>query len=245
MLDNILKLSEDIVVENENSNPINPVNQPAATQPPPIPPIQQQPVQPQTTTPEVHDTGTKTIVTVLVLLFAYPIGIILMWFWVKWPKLVKILITLPIILAFVGIIAAILLASIDPNKQLGKAQDMGNTSVATQFNASLQQYYNLHQALPWTANPPCADKPTGNENIAALSPCVNLIIKDGILKPGFLTAATTLSNLYVSDNSTANNVNVSTCFLPSVQSSADKFTSNGQACNSSSCYYCSFVNFSK
>lgn len=41
---------------------------------------------------------TKTIVTVLVLLFAFPFGVILMWFWPNWPKWVKLLVTVPAVL---------------------------------------------------------------------------------------------------------------------------------------------------
>lgn len=229
-------------MENESTNPINPVNQPAASQQQPVPPIQQ-PGQPLSPEPEKHNTNTKTIVTVLALLFAYPIGLLLMWFWAKWPKWVKFLITLPLLLAIVGIILAFSVATKDPFKTLEKAQDANYINTANEFSSALQNYYNLHQTLPWTANPPCANKPTGNENIAALAPCVDLLIKDDILKSGFMTATTYINNLYVSDNSTAENVNISTCFLPSVQTSADKYTKNGQICNSTSCYHCSFSQF--
>lgn len=41
----------------------------------------------------------KTLITILLLLFAYPIGLILMFIWMKWPKWVKILICIiPLIL---------------------------------------------------------------------------------------------------------------------------------------------------
>lgn len=47
---------------------------------------------------------TKTIVTVLLLLFIYPIGLILVWFWVKWPRWVKIIISLPIIIILLALV---------------------------------------------------------------------------------------------------------------------------------------------
>lgn len=236
-------------MENDNQIPVNPPTEPIQVVPPVTPvvpvtqvaPIIQQP-QPEIKTEE-HNNGTKTIVTVLVLLFAYPVGLILMWFWAKWPKWVKFLVTLPIILAILGIIAASLIASIDPFKQLGKAQDINSTNTAVEFSSALQTYYNSHQTLPWTANPPCASQPTGLENITSLAPCVNLLIKDGEIKASFLSATTITDNLYVSDNSTQGNINVSTCFLPSVQTTSDKYTRSGLACNAGICYYCSFSQF--
>lgn len=61
------------------------------------------------TTPQGASSGvsadTKTIVTVLLLLFVYPVGLILMWVWTNWPKWVKFLLTLPVVLFILGMIA--------------------------------------------------------------------------------------------------------------------------------------------
>lgn len=50
--------------------------------------------------------STPTIVTVLLLIFMFPIGVIVMWIWPKWKKWVKILITLlaliSVLLIFLG-----------------------------------------------------------------------------------------------------------------------------------------------
>ena len=49
----------------------------------------QQPVsQPQQTSED-----TKTIVTVLLLIFFFPVGLILMWLWPAWSKKVKVIVT--------------------------------------------------------------------------------------------------------------------------------------------------------
>jgi hypothetical protein len=45
---------------------------------------------------------TKTIATVLLLIFMFPVGIILMWFWTKWKIWVKLLITLPAIIFLIS-----------------------------------------------------------------------------------------------------------------------------------------------
>lgn len=55
--------------------------------------------------------GTKTILVVLLLLTFYPVGLILMFLWMKWSKLVKFLITVPLILLISGVIVVFVLAA--------------------------------------------------------------------------------------------------------------------------------------
>ncbi len=55
---------------------------------------------------------TKTIVTVLLLLFVFPLGLVLMWFWTKWPSWIKLLISVPIIiLGFLFIVGVFTVAN--------------------------------------------------------------------------------------------------------------------------------------
>ena len=60
--------------------------------------------QPHTSSQQLNDGmsyETKTIIVVLLFLFFYPAGVILMWIWMKWPTWVKILLTiLPFLFAF-------------------------------------------------------------------------------------------------------------------------------------------------
>lgn len=65
---------------------------------------------------------TKTLITVLVLLFAYPVGLILMWAWTTWPKWLKIVVTLPVLLAIIGLFFAVILILVNPARQLEKAR---------------------------------------------------------------------------------------------------------------------------
>ena len=66
-------------------------------------PQMQQPVPTQTNTGMSHDK--KTIITVILLIFFYPIGLILMFVWMKnWPRWAKVVISLPVIIAVIGII---------------------------------------------------------------------------------------------------------------------------------------------
>lgn len=80
-----------------------------------------------------HDT--KTIITVLLLVFLSPIGLIVMWFWSKWKLWVKILISLPVVLfLFFIILVPVVLVAINPAKQLSQAN---NTVRQSDINAIL------------------------------------------------------------------------------------------------------------
>lgn len=54
--------------------------------------------------------NTQMVVVILTLLFFYPIGVILMWVWMKsWPKWAKILLTLPLVGGILFIVASVIL----------------------------------------------------------------------------------------------------------------------------------------
>lgn len=55
---------------------------------------------------------TRTIVTVLLLIFVYPLGFFFMWFWTKWPVWVKVVISFPVI----AVLLTVLLVSIGGSK---------------------------------------------------------------------------------------------------------------------------------
>ena len=119
---------------------------------------QQPPVQ------QTHDINTITIITVLVLLFAYPIGIILMWVAAKWPKWIKFLVTLPIFLVILGIVLAFYIASADSTGNLKVAGDINKENIAVSLSDAIGEYYNTYNYLPWSQ-----DVGFGNGN-AALNP---------------------------------------------------------------------------
>lgn len=71
---------------------------------------------------------TKTIVTVLLLIFFFPIGLILMWFWTKWPTWVKVVVSLPIVLGAIAVLSAVLLvakSAVNYGQQYNKNQETG------------------------------------------------------------------------------------------------------------------------
>ena len=76
----------------------------------PVPPSQEIPVS--------ANHQTKTILVVVALLAFYPVGLVLMWMWMReWPKWVKLLLSAPIILmilAILGIIFTFILVAQNP-----------------------------------------------------------------------------------------------------------------------------------
>lgn len=63
----------------------------------------------------VHEESTylgydvKTMITVFLLVMAYPVGLVMMFVWMKWKGWVKFLVTLPAVL---GLVVAVLMAII-------------------------------------------------------------------------------------------------------------------------------------
>lgn len=66
---------------------------------------------------ETSDTS-ATIVTALALIFLYPLGVIIMWFWPKWPLWVKIILSIP----FIALAAAVAIIVANPQDQVEKAR---------------------------------------------------------------------------------------------------------------------------
>jgi phage-related holin len=72
--------------------------------------------------PDGVSEDTKAIITVLLLVLLYPVGVIVMWFWTRWPLWLKILLGLPIVLLITGMLAAMLLIAINPRKSFEAAK---------------------------------------------------------------------------------------------------------------------------
>lgn len=102
----------------DNQNPQVPSQPVQQIQTNPIP----QTVQPAPIIANTPPNDNKTLITVLLLIFFFPLGFILMWFWTKWPKWVKIVISLPTILIILGVISSIILIALNPASQLEKAE---------------------------------------------------------------------------------------------------------------------------
>jgi hypothetical protein len=63
--------------------------------------------------------NTKAIISVLLLIFIYPIGLIVAWFWVKWPMWLKIVVTLPVFVYMFLLTALLSIANSSPKTMRG------------------------------------------------------------------------------------------------------------------------------
>lgn len=85
----------------------------------------------KTTMPAGMSEDTKSLITVLLLIFAFPVGLLVMWFWVKWRLWVKLLISVPILILVVLVVLFVLLATVNPSAQIEKAECVRNCRETT------------------------------------------------------------------------------------------------------------------
>lgn len=64
---------------------------------------------------------TKTLITVLLLVFVYPVGLIMMFVWMKWRWWVKLLVAFPVTLGILAFVAMGMLIALNPAEQIRKA----------------------------------------------------------------------------------------------------------------------------
>jgi prepilin-type N-terminal cleavage/methylation domain-containing protein len=166
------------------------------------------------------------------------------------------LIELLVVLGILGILAAALLASINPVEQIKKAQDTSLKNVTTTFVTASQQYYSTHNALPWSAvanggaNCYTGGTTLSGVSLTNLSSCVTTLVSEGELKQSF-TNANNLSQAIVTNPNpqTGSAQDVVACFMPTSQSqqrdSNTKYTQTGAAGTSclsqggtNTCYWC-------
>ena len=68
---------------------------------------------------------TKLLITILLLIFIYPVGVFFMYRWMKWNGIIKTIIALPIfllIMIIIGGIIAGITSTMNPSAQIEKAQ---------------------------------------------------------------------------------------------------------------------------
>lgn len=106
------------------------------------------------------------------------------------------LIELLVVIGILGILAAALVATIDPFEQLKKAQDTTTTNVLTEWITATTRYYTTHLAFPWEATPAgagCNDAafPDGSDalDVAVMATCTTALIGDNELKAAFASSA--------------------------------------------------------
>jgi prepilin-type N-terminal cleavage/methylation domain-containing protein len=156
------------------------------------------------------------------------------------------LIELLVVIAILGILAAAIIATIDPFEQIKKAQDASVKNAAVEFTNASIRYYSTHDTLPWTANISCLNE-VGTGNVLSKTPsCLSELVNNGELKASFVNATGVLNKIYIS---TCGN-SIIVCFNPlslSQNNSAEtRYDQNGnlkQGCpesngKSANCYWC-------
>lgn len=131
------------------------------------------------------------------------------------------LIELLVVIGILGVLAAALIATIDPFEQLKKATDANVKNTVVEFTTANVRYYTTHNALPWSdtsASAACQNSGTPPNssalNGAQMNSCLGNIIADGELKAGFTTVTSILQSILVSGTTNS----VTACFLPQSKS---------------------------
>jgi prepilin-type N-terminal cleavage/methylation domain-containing protein len=166
------------------------------------------------------------------------------------------LIELLIVIAILGVLAAALIATIDPFEQIKKSTDARTKDLATQFLEANVRYFANHNALPWSATANGgANCYTGGNTLSAtslstLTTCIQTLISEGELKQSFTNSPDLSSVTITNPNPQTNNASDSIiCFLPkskAQQKDANtKYNQNGSTatnCQSqggtAACYWC-------
>lgn len=161
------------------------------------------------------------------------------------------LIELLVVIGILGILAAALVATIDPFEQLKKATDANVKNTAVEYFSANIRYFTTHNALPWdlTTNGG-TDCNTGVVDPVGVpittGTCLSTLISQGELKQAFTTATAIINKIYVSET----NNNLIVCYLPASKSQQKeantKYTSAGvltttcksQPGGTNDCYWC-------
>lgn len=166
------------------------------------------------------------------------------------------LIELLIVIAILGVLAAALIATIDPFEQIKKSKDTRVKELTAQFLEANVRYYSNHSALPWFsvanggANCYTGGSTLSAVTLTALNACLQTVIADGELKQSFTTSSDLGLVTVTNPNPQTGNASDSiACFLP--QSKAQqkdantKFNQDGSVaanCKSqggaANCYWC-------
>lgn len=172
------------------------------------------------------------------------------------------LIELLVVIGVLGILAAGLLATIDPLEQFRKGADSNRKTTSLELVNALTRYYAVHNAFPWkpiadggagcnSATPPSAvaANATGFTNTATPIGCLVVLQNEGELKSTFKDQTLILTKLFVTDTTVGENASVAVCYNPESKSesarSETKYTQAGAdsasgvcPANTGTCYWC-------
>lgn len=138
-----------VVMDNTTSETTNPPQSVPPAAQAATPPNTPQPVQPVS---QGMSNDTKSIITILLLIFVAPVGFIVMWFFPKWPLWLKFVISLPALLFMGAILVAITLVAVNPAEQI-KAADCAQFCSAQNDKESCLKSCILSPQLTPTSSP--------------------------------------------------------------------------------------------
>lgn len=170
------------------------------------------------------------------------------------------LIELLVVIGVLGILAAGLLATIDPLEQFRKGADSNRKTTALEINNALTRYYSVHGVMPWASvanggancnggTAPAAARVSNVTAATAFGDCLTTLVNEGELKATFPTQYNVLNRLYVTDTTPAGSTatSVAVCYDPESKSESarpeTKYSQNptGGVCDpaaSTTCYWC-------
>lgn len=169
------------------------------------------------------------------------------------------LIELLVVIGILGILAAGLLAAIDPLEQFRKGADTNKKSTSLELVNALTRYYAVHGAMPWAAaggdvncnagitDTPAAVQVSGLGAASSFGPCIDVLYNEGELKKTFATQFQILTKLYVTQTAPSPSVTAAVCFDPESKSESSrpetKYSQDptGAACDpttTTTCYWC-------
>lgn len=164
------------------------------------------------------------------------------------------LVELLVVIGVLGILAAGLLATIDPLEQLRKGADSNSKQTALSLVNALTRYYATKGAMPWapiasggdacngTIIPAAAQVSSGN-----FPSCLTALVNQGELKSTFADQAAILNKLYITQTGSGTSVGSAVCYNPESKTESKrvetKYSQNptGAICDpaiSTDCYWC-------
>lgn len=112
------------------------------------------------------------------------------------------LVELLIVIGILGVLAGVLIATIQPFEQIKKSQDSIIKNGVIEYTDANIRYFTTHNKMPWTASPTCLNEIGTGNTLNNTPTCVAELVNDGELKQGFINATNVVSK-----------INVSTCGL--------------------------------
>lgn len=121
------------------------------------------------------------------------------------------LIELLVVIGILGVLAAALVATIDPFEQLKKATDANVKNTEVEFIDAGIRFYTTHNHLMWAPGG-CNSgaNPSGVTLYPGLTDCMSALVSDGEIKAAFTTVTSVLSSIII----TGTDTDITACFLP-------------------------------